>query len=280
MSFSERYGYSKSRVIVQREELDDDTRVALWNLFYAYNEKLRSDQSALRPVTVLSEYLWGDYLQLPLDDCPSVTSVWSQLKDRVLRGEWYEPFNLLEFLLSTQPLARYHAELARTVNIELEKKLTAYRVINDKVVPLDSEAEGTAVASALDELQTTLLAGVRHHLSTAIDLLADRAKPDYANSVKESISAVEAILELITGEGVLSKALPKLPASGIKVHSAQVEAWKKLYGWTSDEDGVRHSAKAPPEVGQAMAKYMLVTSSAFVSLLVEEARRANVTGLI
>lgn len=42
-------------------------------------------------------------------------------------------------------------------------------------------------------LQDSRFNSVTTHLKTALRLLADREKPDYRNSVKESISAVEAM---------------------------------------------------------------------------------------
>ena len=277
--FSERHSYTEKRTVVQREELDQDTRVALWNLFYVYNEMIdNSGSNDSDPANLLARVLWADLLKNPIDDYHSVWRTWGELKESVLNGEWYEVFNLAEYLLGAKPMARFSSELARTLNNELESKLTAYRIIDGKVVPVDSMVEVESLADALDASKSSPLAGVRHHLTNSIALLSDRAKPDHANSVKESISAVEAICELVTGNGVLSKALPKLKDFGIALHPAQVDAWKKMYGWTSDEGGVRHSAATVPDVDQATAKYMLVTCSAFVSLLIEEARKASVKG--
>jgi hypothetical protein len=279
-TFSERYNHTESRTVVQRESLDELTRIALWNLFYEFNEKLPHFYPASAyPQRDLARLIWADYLEKPLDEYSTIAETWRFAKHRVLKSEWYEACNFMEFLLAANKMKPLQVELARTLNLELEAKLTGYRLIDRKVVPVDSEAESAAISEALDDATSEPLSGVRHHLITAINKLADRAKPDYPNSVKESISAVEAMLELITKESVLSKALPKLTTSGVTLHPAQLAAWKSLYGWTSDEDGVRHSAKAPPNVDQATAKYMLATCSAFVSWLIEAARKANVPGL-
>ncbi len=58
-------------------------------------------------------------------------------------------------------------------------------------------------------------------------------------------------------------------------HSALQSAWVKMYGWASDADGLRHGGSKTPSVDQALAKYMLITSSAFVSYLTEKARKAG-----
>lgn len=276
-TFSERYNHSEYRTVVQRESLDDPTRIALWNLFYEFDKRLdHVHTESAYPQIDLARLIWADYLGKPLDEYVNVANAWAFAKHRVLNSEWYEAFNFMEFLLAASTMKPLHHELTRVLNLELEAKLTGYRIIENKVVPVDSEAESAAISEALDTVASEPLSGVRHHLTTAISLLADRVKPDYANSVKESISAVEAMLELITNESVLTKALAKLEVSGVTVHKAQIAAWKSLYGWTSDEDGVRHSAKAPPNVDQSTAKYMLATCSAFVSWLIEAARKAEV----
>jgi len=42
----------------------------------------------------------------------------------------------------------------------------------------------------------------------------------------------------------------------------------KLYGYTSDEDGIRHAILNDPELGFAEAKFMVVSCSAFVNYLI------------
>lgn len=55
----------------------------------------------------------------------------------------------------------------------------------------------------------TSLNGANIHLTKALSLLSDRNKPDYRNSIKESISAVEATCKSLTGISTLDKALSK-----------------------------------------------------------------------
>jgi hypothetical protein len=55
----------------------------------------------------------------------------------------------------------------------------------------------------------------------AISLLADREKPDYPNAIKESISAVEAVVKKVTGPNDdLAAGLKKLENSGLSIHPA------------------------------------------------------------
>ena len=50
------------------------------------------------------------------------------------------------------------------------------------------------------------------------------------------------------------------------------EGFVKLYGYTSDEHGIRHSMLDIPDIGFAEAKFMLVACSAFANFLIDSAR--------
>ena len=59
------------------------------------------------------------------------------------------------------------------------------------------------------------------------------------------------------------------------IHGALKSGFKCLYGYSSDEDGIRHAILEQPSVGFAEAKYMLVSCSAFVNYLIEKANSAD-----
>ena len=107
-----------------------------------------------------------------------------------------------------------------------------------------------------------------NHISIMID------HDDYENSIKESISAVEAMCCIITGltgaQGTLGKAIKKLKDSGVCIHSAMESAFSSLYGYTSDQDGIRHGGMDFKNAPAEDAKYMLVSCSAFVNYLIEK----------
>jgi hypothetical protein len=157
------------------------------------------------------------------------------------------------------------------LNNLFERELVGYRLIGLEITPVDSSAEAEAVTGALSDADP--ISGARHALERAVKLLTDRATPDYPNSIKESISAVEAVVKRLTGEGTFGDGLKKLEDAGLKVHPALKGAWSKMYGWASDEPGVRHGSTDAADVDQALAKYILVSCSAFVSYLVEEGRK-------
>lgn len=83
---------------------------------------------------------------------------------------------------------------------------------------------------------------VATHLEQALNLLADRKLLDYKNSIKESISAVEAICQLIASKDkvTLGQALGEIEKK-VRIHSALKKAFSNLYGYTSDAEGIRHA---------------------------------------
>lgn len=61
---------------------------------------------------------------------------------------------------------------------------------------ITSKQEIIEVEKAMDSANGPVL----KHLEQALQLLSDKKNPDYRNSIKESISAVEAICQKITGK--------------------------------------------------------------------------------
>lgn len=146
-------------------------------------------------------------------------------------------------------------------------------------MPISSSAEVASIESALSTTSATGLAGAHTHIATALQLLAKRPDPDYRNSIKESISAVEALAkQLGTADsqglaGALSELGKKVP-----LHGAFRSALLSLYGYTSDEGGIRHAMLEEPSLGYEEAKYMAVACSAFVNFLAAKAQRAGILG--
>ena len=110
--------------------------------------------------------------------------------------------------------------------------------------------------------------GTNKHIEKALRHLSNRETPDYHNSIKESISAVESLAKEITGNsnGTLSQLVAELPLQ----HDAFSSALKKLYGFTSDAEGIRHSLTGEKLEGidQNLARFMLIICSAFVNYII------------
>jgi hypothetical protein len=78
------------------------------------------------------------------------------------------------------------------LNGRLAQEMSAYRIINRRFAPITNRAELAAVEKTAQPTSSAL-DPVSIHLQQAMNLLADRTAPDYRNSMKESISAVESL---------------------------------------------------------------------------------------
>jgi hypothetical protein len=281
-SFAQRMGLRPVRTLIQRDSLDEDTRTELWNLtvsmFRAIVEKRGwNDQTSV--YQHITSAIWAWELKKPRDEEPSENVVWAQVKSVILRSDWVDALDLIEAILGYAKRYEDHSTggiaegFAGLFNKTFEIYLVGFRFIDLKLMPLDSEVDLDSIASALENAKP--FKGARHHLEQAATLLADRKNPDYPNSIKESISAVESVCIAVTGEKTLGAAVKKLQAAGVKIHPALEAAWSKMYGWTSDEDGIRHGSIEAPDADQTLAKYMLIICSAFVSHVIEMGRKAK-----
>lgn len=273
------------RSITQSDDLDAETRTELWNVFVVLRDVLNEagTQSRWQDETA-NNFLgavWAWEFKKPRDEMKSDAQVWAGIKKVIADSEWYDVLDLIEE--SVKYLKRYETHYTNDVpatfveafNNRFEHFLVSYRFIGEELTPVDSTAEAEAVSAAIEDAGS--LAGARHSLERATELLADRATPDYPNSIKEAISAVEAVVKKVTGEKTLGKGLTKLESAGLSIHPALKGAWSQMYGWTSDDDGIRHGGIDAADADQALAKYVLITCSAFVSYLIEEGRK---TGLL
>jgi len=274
MSFSERYGYREVKDVVQRESMDEDLRVGLWNVLdIAVWSLVTYDNLADSGYYQLSARVWCGYLKRPLDTMPERWSgVRAYFREHVFDAPWYAVYDFLEVMVNDE--SQDERDLAELLNDVLHAEIAAYRFVGGRVTEITSPEEIAAIEDAL--AATGAVPGVGTHLRTALDLLADRDSPDYRNSIKESISAVEAMVNRAAGTSgkTLGVALAKL---SIQTHPALDGAFSKLYGYTNDSSGIRHALMDEPNLEFEDAKFMLVACSAFVNYLVAKAARAGIS---
>lgn len=271
--FSDRYGYTSAEKAFQREALSNEIRVALWNALkiflwdkWSYHEHESVGNTAR--VNVLVKRIWVNHLNRDLDSLPVFqtdygnSGAYDQLKLLFFRGSWFEVFNFLEYL------AQNGGELVTAacldqLNKALEKENSAYRFIGKEIVEITDEGQIEAINRAL----AVPLPPVKAHLSAALAMLSDKVSPDYRNSIKESISAVEAACREVAGRpaATLSDALKGIAG----LHPALQKAFLSLYGYTSDANGIRHALLDEPTLTKQDAVFMLVACSAFIGYLSE-----------
>ena len=112
----------------------------------------------------------------------------------------------------------YYRDVVRAfterLNSDFERLHFAYRIVEDKIVEICSNEEIVTIEKALSDSP----ANIREHLNKALQHYAKRPEGDYRNSIKESISAVEAWCREKTGESTLGPALNNLEKKGVTLH--------------------------------------------------------------
>lgn len=213
--------------------------------------------------------IWMDHFKEPTDTMPDFRShfgegSYERVREHFFGGTWWEAYDLLEFVLKSAPPI-WADPLKAACNDLLEQENAAYRIIDLEIVEITDATE----VSSIEESLSTPFQTVATHLECALALLSDRSSPDYRNSIKESISAVEAACRVLSDnpKATLGDAL-EMVHSRHDLHPALKGAFNKLYGYTSDAGGLRHAltedAKAPTF---SEAKFMLVACSAFTNFL-------------
>lgn len=151
------------------------------------------------------------------------------------------------------------------MNRFLERELSAYRFVSGQLTDITDAQEIEMLESALADSR---FAGVTAHLERSLELYANRENPDYRNSIKESISAVESMARIVAEnpKATLSDALKALEKRGT-LHPALKEGFMKLYAYTSDEGGIRHAMLDEPNLTAADARYFLLSCTSFVNYL-------------
>jgi hypothetical protein len=267
LTFSERRGIKPIRTVFQVDSMDDALRNSLWNIltywyFDSYREhyRVRSDSVLGRLVIAL----WRDFLKLKIDDLPTnCLDVVEKIRKYFDNCPWNEVYDLVEFVAGRVDEEHF----CRHCNQVLKRELSAYRFTGKKLGPIMSEEETASIETAL--ALSDRYRPVSTHLKSALEKFADRQRPDYRNSIKESISAVEAMCKIITGDekATLGQAVKKLEESGVNVHPAFRDALSKMYGYTNDADGIRHGLLNESKLDADDARFMLVSCSAFVNYL-------------
>lgn len=268
-SFSQRMGLKLISTDFQVNEINDNLRNCLWNILDARIWRSQHFMTFSNPfehkegrMVAFSQEMWHRYFKLPMDEIPSDdTRVLGNIRDYFFGAKWYEVYDFLEYIIST----KVTVNLQRSINQVLKEELAGYTCIDGVFTSVTDECEVSALETALND---TKFSAVTEHLKQALEHMSRKENPDYRNSIKESICAVECMAKIITGndKGTLAEALTILDKTKV-IHPAQKEGFKKLYGYTSDDGGIRHALKEKSIVDQDDAKYFLLSCTSFVNYL-------------
>ena len=287
--FSDRNAIKPENLEIQLKDFDKRTRIQLQNMiteFYSIvykgvlNYRMPHIQDFLK-------YVLGTVYSEPLDSRTTYEDdpIIDMINETILNDDYDDVLTLIEalvqfwdsYLKDSRGCDYYddynHKYMSISIfeitNEYFKREYIGYRFVDGIIVPISDSYEINTIQEAL----SNKFDAVYEHISKANKHLSNRDNPDYENSVKESISAVEALCEILTGvtgkEATLGRMLKKIEDNGVVIHSGLRAAFNTLYGYTSDANGIRHAGDiGGPSTTFEEAKFMLVTCCAFINYLI------------
>lgn len=281
--FSDRNGISKENTQIQYKEFDTRTKNAIKNEISKWLGRIKYWKGDSGLQELFKETLRIVYAEFIDQNCYIKYEKFFMIVDSTIEdGSYDETLSFIEFFVNYLKRDR-NSEIINMVAREnayyksdgsyicicfnniFKQEYVGYRLVNNIIVQITDENE----IESIEKASNTEYDSVNEHLQKAIRLISNREQPDYENSIKESISAVEAMCVVIIGKrGTLGDALKHLEDKGVSIHPSLKAAFLKLFGYTSDAKGIRHAG----DIGGASstfeeAKFMLVSCSAFVNYL-------------
>ena len=189
----------------------------------------------------------------------------TRLSDFILKwNKFYDLFDLIEFLCEQDKCSD---RLKSDLSSSFEESHSAYRMIDRRtIVAVGNEELAKTYVSAIEIADSNGAIGAKAHLISAGKHIKDKKNSD---SVRESINAAEAVAKkLEPGSSGLGDALKSL-SRRYSWNKLLTNAINKLYAYTNDENGIRHSLvfEGKANVEEADALFMLGVCASLVTYL-------------
>ena len=277
--FSDRNNIDSIPKEMQIDDLDKRSRKIIYNTWSEIYLECRAAciSNGESWHTIINPIYTGVYNQIlgPLQSVDEKGLI-AIIENTILNDKYNKIFDLLEYttklfeivITYDNRVLRRESYYKRYNNL-FELEYIGYRFIDEIIVPITDPIEVQSIKQAFSDSYNK----VREHLSKANRFLSDRDNPDYENSIKESISALEALAQIITktngAQATFGKMSEKLVEQGV-ITTSMKAAFSAIYGVASNSRGVRHSGNNGDEVSFEEAKYNLVISTAFVNYVISK----------
>ncbi len=289
-TFSERMGYIKPPEFMQIDDMNHVLKNRLMNFCETYllQPLERLERKQLKDIeNLLLDKLKKNYSNaLFLNDQGYMRA--GIFRDKFMKMHCYERYTFIEELIQSLIEHFYSTTynprkffdgtpksfadqyllgkfIKDTINEILETENSGYHLTDAlEFIKITSEAE----LKEVEQTQKCSIESVRDRFNHAVSLFSDREKPEYANAVKEALSAMEILAQYYTGnpKGTLGKLIMD---SSIDLPPALKQSISSLYGYASNEGNARHgNLETEHEVTFNEAKFIIVTTSALINYII------------
>ena len=278
--FSQRHGYAPLPAPMRLEEISDDLRREIWNATREILMSMKFPGTSRYYFggkgTRFVERVLGRFFKKPEDEIDTkYYETFDLFKALVLRSRFHDVLDFVEIISNEDASENFRNRVAEY----FDRYAAAYWLDVSRspyqFFPRSNEAQGIATRKAIETIRDGGLDGADAHLRHAAEHLNARR---FSDSVRESILAVESVARMVDpkAEKTLGPALTSLERDGVIRHKALKEAFSKLYGYTNDAQGIRHSLldKDAPDVDLDEAMLMFGVCASFAAWLVNKHRKA------
>lgn len=281
--FSDTYGIAPISKAIQINDFEDSTRIRISNRIIHHIKKICTKteiffypRNIIDPSVIETRFVKSILDEVFRESNTSFeaytlysTGMIRRIEEVIYTATYNEVLDMVQYCANwiEDIIQIQKGNVYADMNRVFEEECVGYRFISGRIVPITDKQEIESIEEACQAPNH----GIRSHIQKAVGFLSDREKKDYKNCIKESISAVESICQQIIGDekATLGEALKHLEKSGVVLHPSLKQGFSKLYGYTSDQGGVRHAeGMFESNVTFEDAKYMLVSCSAFVNYLI------------
>lgn len=198
-------------------------------------------------------------------------------RELISSDNYHNILTCIEFMLRDE---RCSKKLREGLVEAFDKAPIAYFVDDKKglptIMPRFSHEAGAATQQAIETLRQNDMEGATTHLRQAVEHINAQ---QYGDSVADSIHAVESVARIIDTQAnkTLTPALDSLEKAGLLNHPALKQGFEKLYGYASNEQGIRHALlnQDSADVGLDEAVFMFGACASFAAYLVNKHRQMN-----
>ncbi len=268
-TFSQAHGYEAMPTMLKLEELDQKARVRIGNVFLAHIAACQRRHSKLVSgyMAEISRDLHRHHHVLSLDDWSRhINDVKARFIKTITVSSFNHVFDMIEFVLRHPQCPR---PFIQDMKMAFSNSRLAYAIDDTDlptIVPTATAEEGEAILSSLRDLTDAGLSGSAAHLRKSSECINRR---EWANSIRESIHAVESVALKVDPTANGLKVAVQSMERRMSFHPALKKAILSLYGYTSDEKGIRHALLDEDEadVDGDDAVFMLGACASFASYL-------------
>ena len=280
VTFSQAEGLAPLPWPLELGDLSQQARAVLWKFMYEEMPRSRHSQAPGSSPQVIDPwrsilYDWHVFEEHRAADdfSHNFFDNLERVKAIILNGDFNVVFDFLQFVMRH---GKCPDKFDKAIGTIFRYAQLAYFVSEGgpTIMPAATPEEGAAIQEALRVSSEAGLDGARVHLVKAGEELNAGHFPD---SVRESVHAVESVAKRLSekADTTLSPALDAL-SQHVTIHGDLIAGFKKIYGYTSDEKGVRHALLGgKAKVDREDAVFMLGACASFVTYLVGKARASG-----